>query len=288
MPSRRTFLAAVVTGPAALAACSSSGAPAGKTGTVQPTRSSYGPDKSQFGELYRPSDVTHQGTVVIVHGGFWRSQYGLNLGRPLARDLVGRGYVVWNLEYRRVGNGGGWPATFDDIAEGIDHLATLDVDTSKVVVVGHSAGGQLAVWAAGRSTLPAGAPGASPVVRVTGAVSQAGVLDLAVAQDTGVGDGAEGDLLGGSPAEVPDRYRLADPIQRLPLAVPVLCVHARGDENVPFAQSTAYVAAATAAGDAAVLRQVPGDHFTLIDPKTPAWAAVRDALPALLDGLLPN
>ncbi|WP_375503585.1 alpha/beta hydrolase family protein [uncultured Jatrophihabitans sp.] len=254
---------------------------------MQPTRSNYGTDQSQFGELYRPDDVTHKGTVVIVHGGFWRAQYGLALGRPLARDLAERGYVVWNLEYRRVGDGGGWPATFDDIARGVDHLSTLAVDTAQVVAVGHSAGGQLAVWAAGRPTLPAGSPGAAPTVRLTGAVSQAGVLDLTVAENTGVGAGAVADLIGGTPAKVPERYRLADPIQRLPLAVPVLCVHARGDENVPFAQSTAYVAAAQAAGDKAALHEVAGDHFTLIDPTTPAWAVVRDALPALLDGRLP-
>ena len=285
MASRRAFLAALA--PLAVAACSSSGPRAAKNGGVQPTRSSYGADKSQFGELYRPDDVTRRGTVVIVHGGFWRAQYGLALGRPLAKDLAARGYVVWNLEYRRVGDGGGWPATFDDIARGIDHLSTLDVDTSAVVAVGHSAGGQLAVWAAGRPTLPAGSPGAAPAVRLSGVVSQAGVLDLAVAQDTGVGDGAAADLLGGTPATVPERYQLADPIQRLPLGVPVLCVHARGDENVPFAQSTAYVAAATAVGDAAALHEVAGDHFTLIDPTTPAWAVVRDALPDLLAGRLP-
>ncbi len=243
---------------------------------MTPIRSEYGAHHAQFGELYRPTEATYAGTVVIVHGGFWRAKYGLALGRPLANDLAARGYVAWNLEYRRVGDGGGWPATFDDIAQGIDHLSTLDVDTSGVVAVGHSAGGHLAVWAAGRST---------PTVRLTGAVSQAGVLDLAVAQDTGVGAGAAADLLGGTPAEVPDRYRLADPIQRLPLEVPVLCVHAQGDVNVPIAQSTAYV---RAAGGSAALREVAGDHFTLIDPTTPAWAAARDALPSLLAGRLPG
>ncbi|WP_375484858.1 alpha/beta hydrolase family protein [uncultured Jatrophihabitans sp.] len=261
--------------------------PAFRRRGAQPERSSYGPDRSQFGELYRPEHAEHDGTVVVVHGGFWRAQYGLALGRKLARDLVGRGYTVWNLEYRRVGDGGGWPATFDDIALGIDHLANLDVDTSRVVAVGHSAGGHLAVWAAGRPQLPAGGPGASPAVRLTAAVSQAGVLDLAVAQDTGVGAGAAADLLGGGPAALPDRYLLADPIQRLPLGVPVLCVHAPGDANVPLAQSTAYVRAATAAGDDAALIEVAGDHFTLIDSASPDWAVVRDALPALLAGRLP-
>lgn len=225
---------------------------------------------------------------MIVHGGFWRAQYGLDLGRPLAADLVSRGYTCWNLEYRRVGGGGGWPTTLEDIAAGIDHLSTLDVDTTATVAIGHSAGGQLATWAAGRAGLPAGAPGATPKVELSAAVSQAGVLDMVTAADTGVGGTAESDFLGGSPSAVPDRYRLADPIQAVPLKHPVLCVHARGDQNVPYAQSTAYVAAATGAGGRAVLHTVEGDHFTLIDPTSPAWAVVIDALPELLAGRLPS
>src|SRR5690349_23731746 len=105
----------------------------------------YGAGPAQFGELWRP-DGPAAGTVVVLHGGFWRARYDLSLGRPLAADLAGRGYVVWNLEYRRVGRGGGWPATLADVAAGIDRLADLDVDVSAVVTVGHSAGGHLAVW----------------------------------------------------------------------------------------------------------------------------------------------
>jgi acetyl esterase/lipase len=254
----------------------------------KPQRIDYGPDRSQFGELLRPQRAGPAGTVVIIHGGFWRARYGLSLGRPLAADLAAHGYTCWNIEYRRVGIGGGWPTTFQDIATAVDHLAHLDVDLTGVVAVGHSAGGQLATWAAGRGTRPADAPGADPVVALTGAVSQAGVLDLAVAAGTGVGRGAVVDLLGGTPDERPDRYRHADPIAHVPLAVPVLCVHARADDSVPFAQSTAYVAAATAAGGEAAVREVPGDHFSLIDPADPGWAGVRAALPELLAGHLPN
>jgi acetyl esterase/lipase len=219
---------------------------------------------------------------VIIHGGFWRAQYDLSLGRPLAADLVRRGHVVWNLEYRRVGDGGGWTATFDDVAAGIDKLAELGVDTTAVVAIGHSAGGQLAVWAGARPKLPDAAPGANPKVNVTAAVSQAGVLDLETAARTGVGGTAEADLLGGTPDEVADRYRLADPIELLPILAPVLCVHSRQDQNVPFAQSTAYVAAAKELGSEATLAEVAGDHFTLIDPASPAWAVVVAALPGLL------
>lgn len=245
-------------------------------------RHAYGTDPSQFGELYRPTGTAHAGTVVVIHGGFWRSAYDLALGAPLAADLTARGFTAWNLEYRRVGNGGGWPGTLADVAAGIDLLATLDVDIARVVAVGHSAGGQLAVWAASRSTLPATAPGATPRVPVTGVVSQAGVLDLVTAADTGVGGTAVADFLGGSPTQLPQRYAVADPIRQLPLAAPVLCLHSRADRAVPFAQSSAFVAAATAAGGTATLRETEGDHHTLIDPTSPAWQIVLDALPGLL------
>ncbi|HVU91340.1 MAG TPA: alpha/beta hydrolase, partial [Jatrophihabitans sp.] len=154
-----------------------------------PEQIAYGPGAEQFGELYRPATVRHPGVIVIVHGGFWRARYDLSLGRPLAADLAAAGFTAWNVEYRRVGTGGGWPATLDDVAAAVDHLADLDVDASRVVAVGHSAGGQLAVWAAGRRDAR---------VPLTAAVSQAGVLDLTVAARTGVGQTAVPDLLGGT------------------------------------------------------------------------------------------
>jgi acetyl esterase/lipase len=241
-------------------------------------RIAYGADPAQFGELTRPARARENGVVVVVHGGFWRARYDLANGRPLAADLAAAGFTAWNVEYRRVGAGGGWPATVQDVAAAIDHLATLDVDASRVVAVGHSAGGHLAVWAAGR---------AAPRVPLTAVVSQAGVLDLAMAAGTGVGHTAVLDLLGGAPTERASDYAAADPIAQVPLPVPVLCVHARADDEVPYAQSRAYVAAARAAGGRAALWTVPGDHYTVIDPAHDSWRIVREALPDLLAGDLP-
>lgn len=248
---------------------------------AQPAVYPYGPDPAQYGELWLPGDGA-AGTVVIVHGGFWRARYDLSLGRPLAADLVGRGYAVWNLEYRRVGAGGGWPATFEDIAAGIDLLADLPVDTSRVAAVGHSAGGHLATWAAGRARLARGVPGAEPRVVLATVVAQAGVLALADCARDGVGGTAALDLMGGGPPDLPERYRLADPMAALPLEAPVLCVHSRADDNVPFSYSERYVEAATRAGGTVYLHETSGDHFTLIDPGSPDWQAVTEALPDLL------
>ncbi|PZS25456.1 MAG: alpha/beta hydrolase [Pseudonocardiales bacterium] len=274
--------AAGVAGAVGLAGCSPRSRQTARVTPSAAIRHTYGSDPSQFGELYRPNEPGHRGTVVVIHGGFWQSVYDLSLGAPLAADLARRGYSAWNLEYRRVGNGGGWPHTLADVAAGIDLLATLDVDTSHVVAVGHSAGGHLAVWAAGRSALAPDAPGHSPQVAVTAVVAQAGVLDLATAAATGVGGTVVPEFLGGMPAQAPQRYAVADPIQQVPLSAPVLCVHSRADRIVPFAQSTAYVTAAKKAGATATVHETTGDHFTLIDPASPDWQIVVDALPLLL------
>ena len=248
----------------------------------QPVVHRYGAGADQFGELWLP-DGAAAGTVVVIHGGFWRARYDLSLGRPLAADLAARGYAAWNLEYRRALAGGGWPGTFEDVAAGIDLLATLPVDSSRVVAVGHSAGGHLAAWAAGRGSFRApGAPGANPAVAVTGVIAQAGVLALADCAREHVGGTAAVDLMGGGPDERPEEYRLADPVAAVPLGVPVLCLHSRGDENVPYSYSERYVAAATAAGGRATLTETHGDHFTLIDPASADWAAAIAALPVLL------
>ncbi len=240
----------------------------------------YGDGADQWAELYVPRSEP-AGVAVVIHGGFWRAKYTASLGDPLAADLAERGWIAYNIEYRRVGGGGGWPQTLQDVADAIDHLADLAVDLSRVVAVGHSAGGHLATWAAGRSGFPAGAPGADPRVTLTGVVAQAGVLDLRSAVRDGTGGGAIADLLGGEPDAVPERYDAADPISQVPLPVPVVCIHGRSDESVPLAQSEAYVEAATRGGADATLVTLEGDHMMHVDPRSQAWSAAVEALSRL-------
>ncbi|GAA4685623.1 alpha/beta hydrolase [Nocardioides nanhaiensis] len=244
-------------------------------------RIAYGEDPSQYGELYLPdaSVGAPRGVVVVIHGGFWRAEYDASLGRPLAVSLAAEGWAAWNLEYRRIGNGGGTPATFDDVAAGIDalrdlRLGGLDLATAPVVTLGHSAGGHLAAWAAGRLRDQRWAGG----LPVTAVVSQAGVLDLRASEEAGLGGGAAAALLGHAPTEADAAY---DPAQQIPLDVPVWCVHGTADTNVPLSQSGSYVARAQEAGAEATLVEVAGDHFVVIDPDSEAWAqtlAVLDEL----------
>ncbi len=244
------------------------------------TVADYGPDPSQAGQLLRPSGRS-RGVVVVIHGGFWRASYDSSLGEPLARELAGRGWTAWNLEYRRVGagagGGGGVPTTLDDISTGIDALADLDVDTSTVVTLGHSAGGHLAVWAAGRQQQERWR---SSRVAVTHAISQAGVVNLTAAVAAGLGDGAVEAFLGAGPADAgfDAALELADPVRQLPLDVPVWCVHARDDDTVPFENSQSYVDLAVAAGGDARLIEVTGGHFGVIDVESPAWSRILDVL----------
>jgi acetyl esterase/lipase len=205
--------------------------------------------------------------------------------RDLCHDLAGRGWAAWNIEYRRLGHGsgGGWPTTFADVGSAIDHLDEIRTDArldlARVVTIGHSAGGHLAVWAAARPRLPEGAPGWDPRVRVTAAVAQAGVVDLALAWDLRLSNGVVGELLGGGPDEHATRYRLASPVELVPLGVPVLLTHGGRDDIVPPPVSASYAAAARAAGDRVDVVELPDeDHFGHIDPANPLWAAVLEWL----------
>jgi len=211
----------------------------------------YGDAVGQFGELTRP-EGDPRGLVVVVHGGFWKPEYGIEYAQPLVPSLVEAGWAAWVVEYRR-GTGTGADDTLADVRAAID---AAPIETDMVIGLGHSAGGHLVTWAAAGGGL-------------THVVAQAGVLDLRAAHEAGLGGGAVEAFLG-HPAGPDDAD--VDPIQQVPLVVPVWCVHGTDDTIVPVSQSEAYVAAATSAGAIAELVEVEGDHFAVIEPGTVAWA----------------
>lgn len=236
-----------------------------------PIRIAYGTAAQQFGDLYLPADRAADADgptpiVVLIHGGFWRNRYALDLMEPLARDLAARGVIGWNVEYRRVGDpGGGWPGTFDDVAAAVDHVRVLardhGGDVAQVTLVGHSAGGHLALWAAGRDVA-----GVVPSI----AIGQGPVVDVRACARDGLSNGAAIELLGGTPDEVPDRYAFATP--NLTAGPRMVAVVGGSDVNVPPAYSED-----PGQPDAIeVVRVEHTDHFDLIDPTHPAWAMVRD------------
>jgi acetyl esterase/lipase len=240
-------------------------------------RLTYGPDALQFGDLRLPKTRDPAPVAIVIHGGFWRAAYDLRHIGHLCAALARAGVATWSLEYRRIGDkGGGWPGTFEDVARGADRLRALagkyPLDLARVISVGHSAGGHLALWL-----------GAQRKVRLRGVVSLAGVADLRKAWKLRLGNGVVKDLLGGTPDEVPERYRQASPIELLPLGVPQRLVHGAADSIVPFAISRDYQRAAAAAGDDAQLVPLKGTgHFEAIDPRSKAWPVVRQTVLKLL------
>lgn len=252
-------------------------------------RIAYGPDPRQFGALRLPGGAA-AGTgphpvVVLLHGGYWRARYDLAYFGHAAADLTARGYATWNLEYRRIGNpGGGWPGMFLDAAAGIDFLRTLaashPLDLDHVVVLGHSAGGHLALWLAARSRVNPESPVYTAGSLLPKAVvSLAGVLDLRQASARHLSNDAVHELLGGPPERYPERYAAASPAELLPIGVPAILLHGTADENVPYAISRDYAAAARTAGDAVELVTLPGvGHFEIVDPRAPEWQSVVQAI----------
>jgi acetyl esterase/lipase len=249
----------------------------------------YGPHRSNVGDLWLPAEGGSRAPVVVlIHGGFWRAVYTKRLMNGLAKDLVKRGWAAWNIEYRRLGSfggHGGWPQTLGDVAAAIDHIALIGgaVDPTRVVTCGHSAGGQLALWAAARGRLPAGSPGEDVAVTVRGAVSLAGVVDLEEADRLGLGSDATARFLGGHWEQRKERYRCASPMALLPIGVPQVLVHGTNDTVVPPSMCENYGIQATKRGDAARYFPVDGvSHREMIDPEGIGWATAVAELQHLI------
>jgi acetyl esterase/lipase len=248
-------------------------------------RAAYGEHADQFGELYLPAGAGLHPAIVLIHGGCWRAQYGLGPLGPLCEALRGAGYIVWSLEYRRLGGGGGWPATLADVAAGADALRDLGapVDDGRVIAAGHSAGGHLALWLAGRPRLPgASALWAPNPLPLRGVLALAALGDLAEAARRGLCGTAVDELMGGAPGEAAGPYGEASPAALLPLGVPHAHLVGAHDTIVPPDYLETLVARARGAGDQATLSILPdAGHFDVIAPSGPAWEAVQEALRAL-------
>jgi acetyl esterase/lipase len=245
----------------------------------------YGPGPHHFADLRLPAGAGPHPVAIVIHGGFWRAAYDLEHIGHLCDALRKAGVATWSLEYRRIGNpGGGWPGTFEDVARGADHLRAIAIPfhlhLNRVVAMGHSAGGHLALWLGARTRLPADhALRAAEPIALNGIVSLAGVADLKRAWELKLSNSVVADLLGGSPEDIPDRYAAASPIELLPFGIPQKLIHGTLDRNVPFEISERYVSAAKARGDSADLVALDGaGHFEVIDPRTAEFSQVQQAV----------
>jgi acetyl esterase/lipase len=252
----------------------------------------------QFGDLRLPSGAGPYPVVIYIHGGFWRARYDLtHAGHPCAA-LTAAGIATWNIEYRRIGNeggslkpaggslnpAGGWPETFLDVAAAADHVRALapryDLDPGRVVAVGHSAGGHLALWLAARHCVPPDSPLHDPdPLPLRAAIGIGAVTDLRLAWERRLSGGVVRELMGGTPDEVPDRYAAASPPELLPLGVPQTLIHGTADGSVPYDMTVLYADRARAAGDSVRLITLSGvDHFAPVDPRSPQWPSTLDLI----------
>jgi acetyl esterase/lipase len=250
-------------------------------------RIAYGPNEFQFGELRLPKGAGPHPVAIVIHGGCWMSQYGLTYMGHLSAALSQTGVATWSVEYRRIGNqGGGWPGTFEDVSRAADHLRTIakthPLDLNRVIAVGHSAGGHLALWLAARKILPKDSlVYSSDPLPLRGVVSLAGITDLrraGTACDANVPQ-----LMGGSAKDKTAIYDQASPVELLPLGIPSAIVQGSIDAIIPLAMAKDYADAAKKKGDDARLVVIENaGHFEVVDPKSFAWQAVKDEVLALL------
>ncbi len=252
----------------------------------------YGEEDLQIGELRTPLTTNDTFPLVIfIHGGCWLSDYNLDHVSTVCADLVKAGYAVWTPEYRRVGDeGGGYPNTFKDIQASVDFARTLadiyPLDLENVVVMGHSAGGHLALWLATQQNLAKNSRlyNANPLP-IKGVIALAGITDLKAYDEIGNDcSTAVAKLMGGTAAEVDSRYYKSSPINLLPATIPVRLVHGDKDNIVPISQSEAFAERAKAKGtDVKVLTIEGGGHFDMVSPYSEAWKVIKRELAELVD-----
>lgn len=247
------------------------------------------PDQN-WADLYLPAGDHRPGSiplVVLIHGGAWRMPLGAEIFNDLAEDIAARGMAVYNVEYRRVGAGGGWPATFHDVARALDHVTELNREHPEFtvddeLVVGHSAGAQLATWAGTRHKRADDEVGSKPAFRPKRAISLAGPLDMPQAVKDG--DDRIVAALGGTPEEQPDRYKMVDPIQNLDPEIPVAAVHGTADRVVFPHNSTRYVSALNAHGGHGRLLIFDGeDHGSIVKRGTDPYNQILDLVSEFAD-----
>ena len=249
--------------------------------TVQ--RLSYGSAPEQHGDLLLPNGSGPFPVVVNLHGGYWRERFSMSREDARLKSLVDQGFAGWNLEFRRSNAAEGraaWPEILCDVADGIDHLAQLseqhDLDLNRVLLMGYSAGGQLALWAAARRQFAPGAIGSEPKVLPLGAVCLASVTDMAGLDNGHLGEDAVAEFFHGIP-DFGTHLKACSPLELLPQGIPQLLVHGAKDERVPLEHTLAYESKARALGDQVTMLILPEvSHFSFPDTDSTVWRFVSD------------
>lgn len=247
---------------------------------------SYGDDPLQFGELRLPRGARPYPVIILLHGGCWLGKYDFGYIRWLAAAFAEHGIATWNLEYRRVGNpGGGWPGTFNDVAEGSAYLHELardyPLDMDRVIVAGHSAGGHLALWLA---NMPVAMKPTNPLPRLKGVLALAPAPDLEFLHGEKVCGHVIDGLMGGAPEQFPDRYAAGSVINRVPLGLPQHIIIGKYDAEWGPVGKRYYAAAKAAGDDVTKIIEPESGHFNLVDPRTTSWALMLASARLLLQG----